>query len=142
MKPLYIVSCLVLIVAVGIGSFFGGMKFQQSKNSSPRQFQNGSNRPSGAPTRNGAAQGSQPVSGEIISVEGNNITVKTQDGSSKIVIYSDSTTVNKTSEGSKDNLKVGEKVMVIGTVSSDGTVTAQSIQLNPITRNETPAPSQ
>ena len=137
---------LTIIVAIIVGTlgFFGGMQYQKSKGGSftPNQFQNGSNRPSGAPTRNGATQGGQPVNGEITNIEDNNITVKTQDGSSKIVIYSDSTKVNKTSEGSKDDLKVGEKVMVIGTVGSDGTVTAQSIQLNPIFKNQTPAPNQ
>jgi beta-lactamase superfamily II metal-dependent hydrolase len=140
LKPLYAIVCLVLIAAVGVGSFFGGMKFQQTKNPSPRQFQAGQG-------RGGQFQGAnqnqfRPVNGDIVSSDDKSITVKLQDGSSKIVIYSDSTTVNKTSEGSRDDLKVGEKVMVIGTVGSDETVTAQSIQLNPILRNETPAPNQ
>lgn len=54
-----------------------------------------------------------------------------QDGSSKIVLFSDFTTYNKTSEGSKSDLKVGEKIAVFGTDNSDGSVTAQSVQLNP-----------
>ncbi len=120
---------VVALVCTGLG-FFGGMQYQKSKLPSfgQGQFQNGA-RPSGFPGRNGNNQGVRPVSGEILSMDGNTLTVKAQDGSSKIVIFSDSTSINKTSEGSKDDLKTGEKVMVIGTEGTDGTVTAQMISI-------------
>lgn len=54
-----------------------------------------------------------------------------QDGSSKIVLFSDKTEINKAAEATKEDLKVGEKVAVFGTENSDGSVTAQNIQLNP-----------
>ncbi len=125
----------VVIVAVVVGAlgFFGGMQYQKSK--SPnfdrgrfQNFQNG-NRPSGFPGRNGNNQGVRPVSGEIVSMDGNTLTVKAQDGSSKIVVFSDSTTINKTSKGSKDDLKTGENIMVIGTEGTDGIVTALMISI-------------
>lgn len=62
------------------------------------------------------------------------ITVKLQDGSSKIILITDKTVINKAAEATKDDLKGGEKVAVFGEINSDGSVTAQNIQLNPILR--------
>jgi len=128
MKNNAIVITIIALLVGGAGGFFGGIQYQKSKGGSFPQGQlgNGQARPSGIPTRNG---GSGPISGEIISVEDNSITIKTQDGSSKIVIYSDSTTVNKTSEGSAADLNTGDQAMVIGTEATDGTVTAQTISI-------------
>jgi ribosomal protein S1 len=121
-----LIITIIIALIVGGLSFYGGTLYQKGKTPSigSRQFQNG-DRPSGMQGR----QNGQPVSGEITSIENNSITVKTQDGSSKIVIYSDSTKVNKTSEATKDDLKVGEQIMVVGTTGTDGTVTAQSVSL-------------
>lgn len=126
-----LITTIIIAVVVGVLGFFGGRQYQKGKsgNFNRGQFQNGAARLSGIPGRNGVFQGGRPVSGEIVSVEEKTITVKTQDGSSKIVIYSDSTKVNKTSESSKEDLKTGEQIMVIGTESTDGTVTAQSISI-------------
>ena len=73
----------------------------------------------------------QPINGEIISSDETSVTIKLQDGSSKIVLLSDSTSINKAESGSKEDLKEGEKVLVLGNSNSDGSVSAQSIQLNP-----------
>lgn len=61
------------------------------------------------------------------------ITVKLQDGSSKIVLLSNTTAYNKSATGAKSDLKTGEKVAVFGTENSDGSVTARDVQLNPRT---------
>jgi hypothetical protein len=71
----------------------------------------------------------QPISGEITAQDDKSLTVKTQDGSSKIVILSETTKVNKTSEGSKSDLKTGEQVMIIGTSNSDGSFNAQTVSI-------------
>ena len=126
------VQTLVVSILVGVIGFFGGIQYQKTKN--PRfttgQFQSRGQMPSGAQTRNGGNIGTgRPVSGEIFSIDENTLTIKTQDGSSKIVIYSESTKINKTQEGLKEDLKIGEQAMVIGTQGTDGTITAQNISI-------------
>lgn len=75
--------------------------------------------------------GNGQIAGEITSVNDNSITVKMTDGSSKIVILSSSTTVSKSTDAQKSELKVGEKVSVFGTPNTDGSVTGSNIELNP-----------
>ena len=129
MKPLYV---LILVVLVGVGAFFGGMQYQKSQRSAGRgqfagagQFGN----------RNGQ---NRPVIGEIVSADDKSITVKLMDGSSKIVILSATTAINKQATGSAADLKTGEKVLVLGKENSDGSITAQNIQLNPQFRATVP----
>lgn len=74
-------------------------------------------------------KGMAPVNGEIISQDDTSITIKMPDGSSKIVILSDQTKVNKSSEGAKTDLKTGEKVTAFGTQNQDGSITAQSVSI-------------
>ena len=79
--------------------------------------------------------------GEISAQDEKTITVKLQDGSSKIILLSDKTSINKASVGLISDLTVGEKVAVFGTSNADGSVTAQNIQLNPVARNPNTTPS-
>lgn len=126
---------IILVIVVASAAFFGGMKYQQNAQANGfRQFQSGQGQRLGMMGQggNGASRnGFRPVSGDIISTSDNSITVKLSDGSTKIVILSDKTVVDKTSTASKSDLKVGEKVSAFGTANSDGSVTAQNIQLNP-----------
>ncbi|OGM29360.1 hypothetical protein A2801_01570 [Candidatus Woesebacteria bacterium RIFCSPHIGHO2_01_FULL_41_10] len=139
MKNNLVVIVVVAIVSGGLG-FFGGMQYQKANTIMPSgsvgQFQpptNGQGRPEGFPERNGTGMtsggGLGPVTGEILEVDGETITVQTPEGDSKIVIYSGSTNINKTSEGSSSDLEVGEEVMVIGSEDANGTVTAQTISI-------------
>lgn len=126
-----IIALAIFLIAGGLG-FFAGMKYQESKQpefmrNMPQEFLDRmGNRQFGDRTGN---VGLRPVSGEIIEVDDGSVTLKTQDGGSKIVIYSDNTPVNKTSEGSLDDLKEGEQTMVIGKEGVDGTVTADTISI-------------
>lgn len=129
MKNNFITIIVVGILLAGVG-FYGGMQYQKSQrpNFAGGQIPGGFGGPSGANGKQ-MPQGSQPVSGKIASIDNTGITLTTSDGSSKIVLVSDSTVINKTTSGSQSDLKNGDQVMVIGTTSSDGTVTAQSISL-------------
>lgn len=127
---------VVVAVLVGSGGFFAGMKYQQSiRGGGTRQFGNTGRFTAGL---NGGPGGNanrfRPVGGDIIASDANSITVKLPDGSSKIVLVSDKTTINKAGTATRDELKIGEKVAVYGTDNSDGSVTAQNVQLNPIQR--------
>jgi len=129
-----ILTTIIVALIVGAVGFFGGQKYESYKISkNPRSFfmqtQGGPNG-QGNQNRN-RFSGGRPVVGEIVGMDDKSITVKMADGSTKIVILSDSTTYNKSAEGSKDDLKVGESVGVFGTDNSDGSVTAQNVQLNP-----------
>jgi len=139
MKNNHIFLILVLLIVVGAGAFYGGMKYQEGKLTSLGQGQGGGNfngvRGTGRGMgQNGNRNGLRPVSGEIISADSGSITVKMQDGSSRIVLITDKTTINKAEVASVGDLKTGEKVAVFGSTNADGSVSAQNIQLNPIAR--------
>ncbi|KKS94680.1 MAG: hypothetical protein UV68_C0005G0012 [Candidatus Collierbacteria bacterium GW2011_GWC2_43_12] len=150
MKNNNLVAVLVIIVVAAAG-FFGGMKYQQTKRSvstnvfSPRQFGNTQNRNGGGTnlTPNGTPQngrtGIRPVMGEITDVSDKSITVKTVDGGSKIVFVSTKTEINKAAVATFSDLSKGQTVSIFGQENTDGSVTAQNIQLNPLQRNATPS---
>lgn len=129
---------ILVLIACGAG-FFGGMKYQQGKRSTflgqfngrqgmrPSQGQLGGNR-----------QSFRPVSGEIIGSDDKSITVKLPDGSNKIILLSETTTINKAAEATKGDLGNGEEVMVFGQENPDGSVTASSVQIG----TTTPVPHQ
>jgi flagellar basal body-associated protein FliL len=135
MKNKNIIIIIIVLIVVAGGAFFAGMKYQQSKLTSAfGQFAGARNGQAGQARQGvgqGQANGLRPVMGQVLSSDGNSITVKMQDGSSKIVILTDSTSYSKTDSASKEDLKDGDNVAVFGTSNSDGSVTAQNVQLNP-----------
>ena len=153
-------TLLIVAVVVGAAAFFGGMQFQKTQVVASAGFTapNGSQRfmqgekGGTAGNRMFASGQNAPVSGEIISADDASITVKMQDGSTKIVILSDKTTINKSSTAVKTDLKTGEKVTAFGTKNADGSITAQMVSLGNVmlrnampgsgTRPEQPNPSQ
>jgi len=134
------VILIIAVVIAGAAGFFGGTKYQQTKSSaalSGRQFMTGSagsgpSRTAGGSVRFGTGTGAnRSVTGQIISSDANSITVKLADGSSKIVLVSQSTTINKAASATISDLTSGQTVSAFGTTNADGSVTAQNIQLNP-----------
>jgi len=90
-----ILPIIIALVFVGGGAFYGGMKYQQTKISSRQNFQNLSpeQRQQFGQNRNGNMGGSNLLRGDVLSKDSQSVTIKTQDGSSKIVFFSISTTV-------------------------------------------------
>jgi len=128
MKPF---SVVIIAVVVAVLGFFGGMKYEESVSTANRQNMFGQFG-QGQAGQNARRQFSgRPVNGEIISVGDNSITVKMPDGQSKIVLINDSTQIREASNASKSDLKQGSAVAVFGSQNSDGSITAQNVELNP-----------
>ncbi len=134
---------IIAVLIVGAGAFYGGTVFEKSslaKQNLLRSANSGSggiNRQSGNGRAFSGGQGANGgtgggfTNGQIISKDDKSITVKTRDGGSKIVFFSDSTSVGKSVSGSAADIADGQQVMVIGKANSDGTITADNIQIRP-----------
>ena len=129
----------VVLVLIG-ASFYGGMVYGKNQAAGAVQsrrgnFQAGDFAGGNFQGRNGGGAGNMMrggggnVSGEILSKSDTSFTVKMRDGGSKIVIYSAATPVREFTEVKQDQLVVGKTVTVNGTANSDGSVTAQIIQI-------------
>lgn len=139
MKSKTIILTVLIVVIIAAAAFFGGMQYQSSKSSTlgqggqanfQRRFGNGTGG-QGQFGGQGGNQAFRPVRGEILSMDSNTVTVKLNDGTSRIVILSGTTQFLKTLSGTKDDLKTGMTINAIGTQNTDGSVTAQDIQINP-----------
>jgi len=136
---------IIAIVIVGGGAFYGGMKYGQSKtplgNFSRQSFQNLSEEERQQLSQGnveGSVQrgivrgtGSGFLTGEVIDKDEQSLTLKILDGGSKIIFFSDSTEISKTTEGTVGDIEVGKQIMVSGSQNSDGSYTAKTIQFSP-----------
>lgn len=131
---------VVTAFVVGIAGFLGGMYYQKSQPSTQLQYVQ-----TGGQGRFGARGGrfGQATVGQIVSLDSNSITVKLQDGSTKIINLTKSTRIVKTQTAGTTDLSNGTTVAVFGATNSDGSVTAQNVQINPMRMQQgSPTPSQ
>ncbi len=135
-----IITVLIAIIVAGAG-FFGGMQFEKSKvTSNPTNNFVAMRNGTGTRFGNRAGNGS---TGQVISQDANSLTIKLNDGSSKIILLSSNTKFSKTDTASLSDIKTGDRIMIIGTPNSDGSETADTIFLNPNFRSAvTPTPAQ
>ena len=140
------IAVIVVVLAVGIGAFYGGMMYGKSQSCAQSTLRNslpggqnfgGQNFQRGTTGRNGGAGGGL-ISGQIIAKDNQSITVEFRNSSStssasstKIVFLSGSTPIMKSVNGTADDLTPGTNVTITGTANSDGSITAQSIQIRP-----------
>lgn len=146
MKQNIIAVILVAAVVCGAGGFFIGTKYQQNKRGQFISQMGNGGRPGNmmnAPGGNGQRGGFRPVSGEVIKNDNTSVTVKLTDGSSKIILLSGSTQINKAQTGSPADLTEGTFIAVFGSENTDGSVTAQNVQINPVRMGTvTPTPAK
>ncbi|MBI2628097.1 MAG: hypothetical protein HYW71_01510 [Candidatus Niyogibacteria bacterium] len=134
MKKLLIIGIAVIVSG---GAFYGGMKYAENKALSDRQQRIQQFGGSRTEFRNGGSGnriGGGFASGEIIAKDNKSLTVKLQDGGSKIIFLSDSTEITKSAEGALSDLEIGKNISVNGAANSDGSVTAQIIQLKQLAK--------
>ena len=123
--PFLILAGLVLIAA----SFYAGRLSVPSQDLPVGEFQ-GRGMMAGATRGQGnqALRGNM-VNGEIISQGEKSLTLKLVDGGSKLVYFSASTTVSQMTATPVSDLSVGQTVVINGSANSDGSLSAQSIQV-------------
>jgi hypothetical protein len=121
---------IVWVVAV-IAALAGGFVWGQSMGSGSRSGFAGAGGAFSSSTRRmtGATNGGGFVSGEVTAMDSSSITLQLPTGSSEVVFYSSSTSVTEPTVVPVSKLAVGTNVMIGGTTNSDGSLTAQSIQV-------------
>ncbi len=136
MNKKYLVSILVIVMlAVGGGAFYGGMIYGKGQNIRPEFTAGNFQGVRGNRTGTTAADGSI-VSGDIISSDTNSVTLLLPNNAgSKIIFFSDTTQISKYDAGTASDLTAGNSVSVMGTPNSDGSVSAQTIQIRPANQN-------
>ena len=118
-------SIIAIAVILVIGAYYLGV--QHGKSASKAQFASGFT----GGTRGGGARGAGIINGSVVSKDATSMTIQGRDGSSKIVLYSESTQIMKTAAGTSTDVAVGSQVMVAGKTNSDGSITAQTVSLRP-----------
>ncbi len=88
--------------------------------------------PYGGMMRGGIAGGGF-LSGTVAAKDSGSITLNTRDGSSHVILITPATSVSKSVTGALADVSVGSTVIVSGSINSDGSVSASTIQLRPAT---------
>jgi len=149
-KNQLIAGIMITVVIAGGGAFYGGIQYEKSSltkqgllrqeprtGGGPNQFGAGNRQPNqggrqfGGPGGGPNGSAGDFATGDIIGKDDKSITIKTRDGSSKIIYFSDSTTIGKSAQGSVSDLNNGEQVLVNGKSNPDGSLSAQNIQIRP-----------
>jgi hypothetical protein len=116
----HIIWAVIVVVAL-VGGIWYGKSSVASKAASATAARSGYG-------RTGAASGGF-VSGQIISVSSSSLTISLANGNSQVVFYSGSTQIMKPTAVPASALAAGTRVMIGGVANSDGSLTAQSIQV-------------
>lgn len=134
-----------IVVLSLVAGFFGGIYYQKNQSVSNigmtragrnNAFNQDRGAGMGMNNRPGSDMRGGVISGEISAKDEGGMTIKMADGSSKIILINNDTKYTISSEADSTKVVVGEKVAVFGESNSDGSVTASSIELNPVMRGQ------
>lgn len=132
-----VIGAVVVLIIVGGGAFYAGMSYAGSQTPARSTFSTAGGA-GGFAGRTGARGGAGGgfTAGTIVSSGSGTISIQQQNGSStEIVLVGPSTQILKTVAGSASDLSVGTTVTITGTSNSDGSMTANSIQVRPAGMN-------
>jgi hypothetical protein len=140
-KKKHIITMIAIMVVIAGGTFYGGMQYGTSK--ATAQLGQGKNSGSFGGAANGQGGGQRGMraggpnggggfaGGQITAKDDTSITIKARNGSSQIVFYSPSTTVDKSVGGAISDLSIGQQVTVSGSANPDGSLAATNIAIRP-----------
>ncbi len=137
MKKLLPIFIIVVLVVGGV-SFYGGIKYGESKNPfqdfqrlSSEQRQQFVSRSGGEnfPGSFRPVAGKIFLNGKIIKKDNESLTLELKDGGSKIVFFSEFTDVREFVKSSATEIEIGRQITVGGEENPDGSYTAKTIQL-------------
>ncbi len=135
MRKIWVV--VIAVVCAGV-FFYVGMVYGKNTASSSSAGRGGSfafssSTRAGFGARGGTGTGGTGgvVTGQVISTNADSMTVQLANGNSQVVFFSSSTDIEKPSPVPASELTDGTEVIVTGSSNSDGSVTAQMIQVRP-----------
>ncbi len=121
----HIIWAAVAIVALVAGIFWGRTMAGAASGNSRFGASSSSSR-----TFAGRNNSSANVfAGQVSAIDGSSITLQLPNGNSEVVLYASSTPVTEPTNVSIAKIVAGADIMVMGTQNSDGSVTAQSIEI-------------
>ena len=137
-KAVVVIGVILVIVAVGGGSFWAGMRVGENRViQDPARFFQGIRGQRGQfPGMVGTPQAGEEarrlgggIRGTIEAVEGDTLLVSTEEGEIRVQT-TDTTLIEKSMAMGVEDLEVGEQVVVAGSQNDDGSVTARSIRIS------------
>ena len=137
-----ILGSVVLMLAIGAGSFYGGVLYQQRQIAAIRtSFFAGRGGDGGGTGGGGGGYGGffgagggggggagRGQFGTIKSIDGDTLTVSTPQSEVKVKLTA-TTQIEKIVAGTTSDLAVGDRIVVRGQADSSGTVTANNVQV-------------
>jgi len=122
------IGVVVVLLIVGGGAFYAGKSMANGAGPVARGQFNAT-----FAGRGGRGAGGGITLGTIVSTANGSISIQQQNGSStEIVLISPTTQILKQAAGTAADLTAGIQVVVTGTANSDGSLTANSIQIRPM----------
>ncbi len=127
---------ITAVVALGIGLFGGYAAARASVPANVSAPGMSQVRGSAGGRRGGNQNASEFLVGVVVKKDSGSVTVDTRDNNSHVVLFTPATSVFKSVAGSLADITIGSAVIVSGSTNSDGSLSANSIQLR---RTDTPA---
>lgn len=127
------ITIALVIVLVAAASFYGGTLYgAKGKKATPDFSRMGvPGQQNGSGMKRNLGQNGGFINGSLLSQDDKSLTVKLPDGGSKIIFWSEATQFMKMASSSREQLVIGDEIMVNGTTNTDGSILAQTIQVQP-----------